>query len=116
MDINRATEIISILAEGIDPTTGEVLPDNSVCNKGEIVRALYAVLNHLNWNVSAKNSPDNAGKPWTKEDDDLLINLYHSKASKENICHTLRRTASGIAARLVRLGIIENRDVFRQKN
>ena len=39
MDINRAKEIISALAEGVDPTTGEVLPDNSVCNKGEIIRA-----------------------------------------------------------------------------
>ena len=47
MDINRAKEIISTLAEGVDPTTGEVLPDNSVCNKGQIVRAFYAVLNHL---------------------------------------------------------------------
>ena len=39
MDIVRANEIISALAEGVDPTTGEVLPDNSVCNKGEIIRA-----------------------------------------------------------------------------
>ena len=45
MDIIKAREIISALAEGIDPTTGEVLPDDSVCNKGEVVRALYAVLN-----------------------------------------------------------------------
>ena len=36
MEINRAKEIISALAEGIDPITGEVLPDDSVCNKGEI--------------------------------------------------------------------------------
>ena len=45
MDINRAKEILSALAEGVDPTTGEILPENSVCNKGEVVRALYAVLN-----------------------------------------------------------------------
>ena len=45
MDINRAKEIIVTLAEGIDPTTGEVLPPNSVCNKGEVVRALYTILN-----------------------------------------------------------------------
>lgn len=44
MDINRAKEIVSALAEGIDPTTGELLPENSVYNKGDIVRALYAVL------------------------------------------------------------------------
>ena len=47
MDIDRAKEILATLAEGADPTTGEVLPDNSVCNKGEIVRAFYAVLNHI---------------------------------------------------------------------
>lgn len=45
MDINRAKEIISALAEGIDPTTGEVLPENNVCNKSEVVRALYTILN-----------------------------------------------------------------------
>ena len=45
MDINRAKEIISALAEGIDPTTGEILPEDSVCNKGEVVRAFYAILN-----------------------------------------------------------------------
>ena len=44
MEINRAKEIISALAEGIDPITGEVLPDDSICNKGEVVRALYAIL------------------------------------------------------------------------
>lgn len=44
MDIKKAKDILSALAEGIDPTTGEVLPDDSVCNKAEVVRALYAVL------------------------------------------------------------------------
>ena len=38
MDINEAKEIISALAEGIDPTTGEVLDSENVCNKGDIVR------------------------------------------------------------------------------
>ena len=115
MDINRAKEIISNLAEGIDPTTGEVLPDNSVCNKVEIVRAFYAVLNHLDEKKPKKNLPANTGKPWTKDDDNLLINLYHSNASKENICDTLQRTTTGIAARLVRLNIVESRDVFRKR-
>ena len=67
MDIVRAKEIIATLAEGVDPTTGEVLPDNSVCNKGEIVRAFYAVLIHLDEKKSKKNMPANAGKPWTAD-------------------------------------------------
>ena len=45
MEINRAKEIISMLAEGIDPTTGEILPEDSVCNKGELVREFYTILN-----------------------------------------------------------------------
>ena len=44
MDINRAKEIVAALAEGIDPTTGEILPEDCVCNKGDVVRALYTVL------------------------------------------------------------------------
>ena len=115
MDIVRAKEIISALAEGVDPTTGEILPDNSVCNKGEIVRAFYAVLNHLDEKKPKKNLPTNAGKPWTKEDEDLLINLYQAGATKRDICKTLQRTESGVAARLVHLGIIENRDIFRER-
>lgn len=113
MDINRAKEIISTLAEGVDPTTGEVLPDNSVCNKGEIVRAFYAVLSHLDEKKPKKNMPANAGKPWSKEDETLLADLYRSGASKKDICNTLQRTTTGIAARLVHLGIIDNRDIFR---
>ena len=115
MDIVRAKEIISALAEGVDPTTGEILPDNSVCNKGEIVRAFYAVLNHLEEKKPKKNIPANAGKPWTKEDEDLLVKLYYSGATKRNICKTLQRTESGIAARLVHLGVIEDRDTFRKQ-
>lgn len=115
MDITRAKEIVSTLAEGVDPTTGEVLPDNSVYNKGDVVRALYAVLDHLDNKKPKKNMPQNAGKPWTEEDETLLIDLYRSGASKKDICDTLQRTVTGIAARLVHLGIIENRDIFRDR-
>ena len=115
MDINRAKEIIATLAEGVDPTTGEVLPDNSVFNKGEIVRAFYAVLNHLDAKKPKKNMPANAGKPWTKEDENLLVSLYRSGTPKREICKTMQRTESGVAARLVHLGIIDNRDIFRDR-
>jgi len=115
LDIIKAKEILSALAEGIDPTTGEVLPDNSVCNKGEIVRAFYAILNCLDEKKPKKNMPANAGMPWTKEDEDLLVKLYHSGAAKGDICKTLQKTESGIAARLVHLGVIEDRDTLRKQ-
>lgn len=69
MDIIRAKEIVSALAEGIDPTTGEILPENSVYNKGEVVRALYAVLN-------ACNSKDTVEKRRSKEPTNYDVELY----------------------------------------
>ena len=30
MDIQRAKELLEVLADGVDPLTGEVLPDNHV--------------------------------------------------------------------------------------
>lgn len=39
MDIQRAKELLTALADGLDPLTGEVLPSDHVCNKGDIVRS-----------------------------------------------------------------------------
>lgn len=47
MDIQRAKELLTALADGLDPLTGEVLPSDHVCNKGDIVRALHCVLEAL---------------------------------------------------------------------
>lgn len=115
MHKNKAIEIIKALADGIDPTTGEVLPEDSVCNKGDIVRALYTVLECFDTNKSKKQMPENTGKPWTKEDENLLMELFHSGTSKKDICKTFKRTSTGIAARLVRLGVIKERDEFRDR-
>lgn len=106
MDINRAKEIISSLAEGVDPTTGEVLPDNSVCNKGEIVRAFYAVLNHLEKKKFKKNMPANAGKPWSAEEDVKLKSCYEAGMSRAELCSEFERTSGSISSRLAHLGIL----------
>lgn len=47
MDIQRAKELLTALADGLDPLTGEVLPSDHMCNKGDIVRALHCVLEAL---------------------------------------------------------------------
>ena len=47
MDLQRAKELLAVLADGINPLTGEVLPDSDSCNQADIVRALHAVLMNL---------------------------------------------------------------------
>ena len=107
MDINKAKEIISALSEGIDPTTGEILPDDSVCNKGDVVRAFYTVLDALD-RKPKKNMPEKAGKPWTNEEEKRLRELYNSGLSKKEISSELCRTAGSISSRLARLGLIND--------
>ena len=47
MDIERAKELLSALADGVNPFTGEVLDRDNVCNRPEIIRALHTVLYEL---------------------------------------------------------------------
>jgi hypothetical protein len=108
MDIIGAKEIISTLAEGIDPTTGEILPDNSVCNKGEIVRALYTVLSTLDASQPKRELPQNAGKPWSVEDDERLKSCFESGTTKKELCAEFQRSSGSISSRLARLGLDNN--------
>ena len=80
MDLTRARELLSGLADGINPLTGEIPPDDCVCNQAEIVRALNAVLTAIH--ASKANSlPLNAGRPWTAIEEDKLANEYPSKTA-----------------------------------
>ena len=108
MDINRAKEIIYALAEGIDPTTGEILPADSVYNKGDVVRALYTVLDVLNGKKPKKTMPENTGKPWTNEEENRLKDLYNSGLSKKEIANELSRSQGSVSSRLARLGLIND--------
>lgn len=68
MDVQRAKELLTVLADGVDPLTGEVLPDDHVCNKGEIVRALHCAVEELS-RRRKKPLPENNGnlgrRNWT---------------------------------------------------
>ena len=61
------------------------------------------------------NKPQNAGKLWSEEEEQLLIRMYRSGATKREMCDRFGRTENGLAARLVRLGIIEDRKIFYNK-
>lgn len=115
MEIERATKLLASLADGVNPLTGELLPDDDSCNQVEIVRAIHAVLSNIKAAKSKakKSQPENAGKPWTEEDERLLCRMYDAGNSKKDICQYFKRTPGAIAARLVRLGKIQNRDQFR---
>ena len=95
----------------LQPLTGEVLPENDSCNQVEIVRALNTVLRYLDNQPqkATKPSPDNAGKPWTVEDEETLSRMFDQGCTKKEICSYFKRSPGAIAARLVKLGKISER-------
>ena len=103
MDTQRAKELLEVLADGIDPLTGEVLPDDHVCNKGEIVRALHCAVKVLS-RRRERPLPENAGKPWTEELDDELCRLFDDGMKKQALCAHFGRTSGAIRSRLEKLG------------
>lgn len=106
MDIHKAREIISTLAEGIDPLTGEILPSEHICNQGEVVRAFYALLKETD-TAKEKKQPGNAGKPWTTNLDNELKERFEGGESVSELCMYFGRTRNSIESRLVKLGLKE---------
>jgi DNA-binding NarL/FixJ family response regulator len=113
----EAKKIIESLSNGIDPETGEILPEQSTFNSPQIIRALFVAGKALDSAVkrAARNSslPGNAGRAWSDEEDKELLSIFDTGTSVKDIAERHGRTQGAIAARLVRLGRIKDRaDVY----
>ena len=103
MDIIKAREIVRTLADGIDPTTGEVLPTESVYNSPDVIRDLFTLLEAVR--PKQQSSTRNAGKPWTEIEDDKLRDEYASRINLSDIAKEHGRTYKAIESRLDHLGL-----------
>lgn len=105
MDIERAKELLSALADGVDPFTGEILPRNHVCNQPEMIRAFHEVMNALP-PTKKKSLPCNAGKPWTEIEEEKLLDEFDSGMKISAIAKEHGRSKGAIESRLADLGKI----------
>lgn len=123
MNALQAQEILQLLLNGIDPLTGEIFPDDHVCNEPDVIRAIHHAIVALgkgsilsqqkdNEKSSKARNPltENAGKMWTQEDDGCLIEMYEKGASITQIATHYRRTKGAIRSRLIKLGFKEDID------
>ena len=112
MDIVRAKEIIHTLADGVDPTTGEVFPADHVCNRADIICALCIAEQALQMDI---NRPEDGpwhkkyGKVWSLQETDTLIILFDKHYTVAQIAKQISRSEAAVRAKLVRLGKIKNR-------
>lgn len=66
-----------------------------------------------NGNAAGASLGPNQGKPWSPEQDELLRRRWHEGASVASLAAELGRGAGGIEARLVRLGLVPDRETAR---
>ena len=113
MEPSEAIAILGALAEGVDPSTGEVLPPDNPCQNPQVIRALFLALRVLEDKRESKqlkrNLPENAGKPWDASEDELLCKRFDTGAIVREMAREHKRTEGSIRARLVRLGRVDAR-------
>lgn len=108
MELERARTLLTELADGVDPLTGECLPSDSVCNRPEIIRALQHTAGGRK-----RTSPPNAGKPWTEADDSALLQMYDAGSDVEELKTHFQRSRTAIIRRLERLGRVQPGELQR---
>lgn len=111
MDLGRALEIITALADGHNPYTGEVFEPDSVFQNPDTVRALYTAINFLSSRMKSGNKkrslPENAGKIWEEEEMTQLISEFEGGMNIRDMATAHNRTTWGIRQKLVKLGKIQ---------
>ena len=111
METAKTIEILKALANGIDPGTGEHYPAGSPYQHPDTVRALFAAIHGLQNaaprpDKSDRPAPENAGRPWSQEEDSRLGQAYDSGKSVEELALVHKRSKWAIESRLARMGKI----------
>lgn len=121
MELDKARDIIKTLANGVDPTTGEVLPRESPYNDPNVIRALFTVLESIKSEKKPKKTdeqtqqenirngrPKNAGLPWTDELKGEIALKFQSGISVDELSKHFERTKGAIVSELMKQGLIES--------
>ena len=117
METADAIKVIQTLADGIDPVTGEILPESSAHNHPKVIRALFISLTSLQGQQTKEKRerqlPANSGKCWSAEDDRILCAEFDQGVPVKDLASRYLRTGGAIASRLLRLGkVSERRDAY----
>jgi hypothetical protein len=123
MDDQKALSIVSALASGVNPLSGEVFASDSPYQASDVVRALFAAARALERVAQPTQGsavspsaaaaprerarptlPGNVGKPWSPEEDQRLLSQFQEGRSPAELARQLGRTLAGIEARLEKHG------------
>ena len=117
MDATEALKFIRPLAEGINPCTGEIFPQQSPYQNPSIIRALYSAIDVLEKEskreLRKKDEPQRAGKPWTEEEEKKLLQYFDTGTPIKNIAQKHQRTPYAVMHRLYDLGKVPESELSK---
>jgi hypothetical protein len=123
MTTAEVVQVITRLADGIDPVTGQPLPRENPCNQPYVIRALYAAVNLLQKSelpqlperrsTESRPVPTNAGNAWSAAEVQQLREEMAAGMSLMEIARAHGRSRGAILERTVRLGLFSSRDDAR---
>lgn len=119
MELNEARTIVTTLAQGIDPTTGEVFAPDSPYNDPKVIRALFKICELGRQTRPPKLSieerqqrnvelgrPRNAGLPWTGDARARVAAGFRDGDTVQELAAVLERSPSAIVAELLRQDLV----------
>jgi hypothetical protein len=111
MQLDAALPIVRALADGVNPVTGELYPEQSPYAEPRTLRALFSAVDLMQKEVEREKRrerlPANFGKPWTEGEDHTLAAEFDKGLAMSEIARQHARTQSSIRLRLEKLGKIE---------
>jgi len=100
MDQAQALEVVRSLANGVDPESGEVLPADSVYQRAQTVRALYAAAEALEtserFERRKQQLPPKTGEPWSEDEDRKLLAAFDAGRALQELATAHERTMGAV--------------------
>lgn len=128
MNRTEIVEVVSALASGVNPVTGEVFEEDSPYNHPTIIRGLFGALETLQ--TPARRAPRRSqeeinreeGRPlrfntrWSEQEDEELIRLIERGTPTSAIAEQFERTRGAIHSRLQGKGLLEREEILRRSD
>lgn len=111
MDIERVLEILGALADGLDPSTGEIAGKDSMLQQPETVRALHFAHAMIERESKQPAASAKSGSGWSQEEDAKLCKEFHGSVDFAEIAKLHGRSRNEVFERLVALGEIRKKKV-----
>lgn len=114
MDPKELVEVLTELAHGRDPDTGEDLATaDDLATTEDMVqpRAIRALFAALALAEERARKPTNFGRPWQVEDEARLAAGHAAGQSPAELAAVVGRSKNSVSARLVKLGLLDASEV-----